>query len=98
MGQYLPEQLEFLDEVSKDERTSSWAHGQSRKGTQAVMKGVFVHGQHFSAEGLLSIDGMVASTVVEGLMTQELFIEYLEFTVVFHNHNSTVITDPLFIY
>ena len=41
---------------------------------------------------------MVASMVVEGSMTQELFIEYLEFTVVFHNHNSTIITDPLFIY
>ncbi|EDR06639.1 uncharacterized protein LACBIDRAFT_328498 [Laccaria bicolor S238N-H82] len=53
MGQYSPEQLGFLDEVSKDERTSSRAHG------------------------------MIASTVVEGSMTRDLFIEYLEFTVVF---------------
>jgi len=47
------------------------------------MKGVFVRGRCFSAEGLLSIDGMVASTVVEGSMMRDLFIEYLEFTVVF---------------
>ena len=87
MGQYSPEQFGFLDEVSKDERTSSQAHGRSCKGTQAIMKGVFFHGQCFSAEGLLSIDGMVASTVVEGSMMQELFVEYLEFTVVFCNHN-----------
>jgi len=87
MGQYSPEQLGFLDKVSKDEHTSSRACGQSRKGTWAIMKGVFVHGQCFSAEGLLSIDGMVASTVVEGSMMQELFVEYLEFTVVFRNHN-----------
>ena len=46
------------------------------------MKGVFVRGRRFSAEGLLSMDGMVASTVVEGSMTQALFVEYLEFTVV----------------
>jgi len=98
MGQYSPEQFGFLDEVLKDEHTSSWACGWSHKGTQAVMKGVFIRGWRFSAKGLLSIDGMVASMVVEGSMTQELFIEYLEFTVVFHNHNSTIITDPLFIY
>jgi hypothetical protein len=87
MGQYSPEQLGFLDKVLKDEHTSSQVCGRSRKGTQAVMKGVFICGQCFSAEGLLSIDGMVASTVVEGSMTRELFVEYLEFTVVFRNHN-----------
>lgn len=48
------------------------------------MKGVFVRGCRFSDEGLLSMDGMVASTVVEGSMTRALFIEYLEFTVVRH--------------
>jgi len=59
MGQYSPEQLGFLDEVLKDERTSFWTRGRSRKGTRAVMKGVFVRGRCFSAKGLLSIDGMV---------------------------------------
>jgi len=98
MGQYSPEQLGFLDEVLKDECTSSQARGWSHKGTWAVMKGVFIHGWHFSAKGLLWIDGMVASMVVEGSMTRELFIKYLEFTVVFYNHNSTIITDSLFIY
>ncbi|KAF8799437.1 hypothetical protein BYT27DRAFT_7236333 [Phlegmacium glaucopus] len=58
MGQYSPQQLGFLDEVSKDERTAFRTR-------------------------LLSVDGMVASTVVEGSMTQALFVEYLEFTVVY---------------
>ena len=97
MGQYSPEQLGFLDEVSKDERTSSRARGRSRKGTRAVMKGVFIRGRRFSAEGLLSIDGMIASTVVEGSMTRDLFIEYLEFTVVYW-YCITVIANPLYIY
>ena len=97
MGQYSPEQLGFLDKVSKDERTSSRARGRSRKGTRAVMKGVFIRGRRFSAEGLLSIDGMIASTVVEGSMTRDLFIEYLEFTVVYW-YCITVIANPLYIY
>ena len=54
MAEYLPKQIGFLDEVSKDERTSSHHQGQSRKGTCAIKKGVFVCGCCFSAEGLLS--------------------------------------------
>ena len=68
MAQYLPEQIGFLDEVSKDERTSCRRRGRSRKGTRAVKKGVFVRGRRFSAEGLLTIDGMIFNTVVEGSM------------------------------
>jgi transposase len=84
MAQYTSEQLGFLDEVSKDERTAFRARGRSRKGTRALRKGVFVRGRRFSAEGLLSIDGMISSTVVEGSMTRVLFLEYLEFSVVSH--------------
>jgi transposase len=82
MAQYSPEQLGFLDEVSKDERTAFRARGRSRKGTCAVKKGVFVRGRRFSAEGLLTIDGMVSNTVVEGSMTRDMFLQYLEHSVV----------------
>ena len=82
MAHYSPEQLGFLDEVSKDERTSARSQGQSRKGTCTVKKGVFIYGQCFSAEGLLTIDGMISNTVVEGSMTCDQFLHYLEFTVV----------------
>lgn len=82
IAQYSPEQLGFLDEVSKDERTSARARGRSKKGTRAIKKGVFVRGCRFSATGLLTIDGMISNTVVEGSMTRDLFLEYLEFTVV----------------
>lgn len=82
MARYSPEQLGFLDEVSKDERTASRLLGWSRKGTHAAKKAVFVRGRCFSAEGLLTIDGMVSNTVVEGSMTRAQFLQYLEFTVV----------------
>jgi transposase len=87
MAQYSPEQLGFLDEVSKDERTSSRLLGRSMKGTRAVKKGVFIRGRRFSAEGLLTIDGLISNTVVEGSMTRVRFLQYLEFTVV-----STILT------
>ena len=82
MAQYQPEQLGFLDEMSKDERTSFRSYGRSTKGIRAVKKGVFVHGRCFSVEGLLSIDGMISNTVVEGSMTKARFMQYLEHSVV----------------
>ena len=82
MAQYTPEQLGFLDEVSKDERTSFRTRGRSLKGTRAVQKGVFVHVRRFSAEGLLSLDGMILCTVVEGSMNWARFLKYLEQSVV----------------
>ncbi|KAF8814511.1 hypothetical protein BYT27DRAFT_7082046 [Phlegmacium glaucopus] len=70
MGQYSPEQLGFLDEVSKDERTAFRTR-------------------------LLSVDGMVASTVVEGSMTRALFVEYLEFTVRCYNTSCIILDTTL---
>ena len=69
MGQYSPGEIGFLDEFSKDERTLHWRCGRAKKGKRAVMRGAFVRGQQVSGEGLLSLDGIVASTVVEGSMT-----------------------------
>ncbi|KAF5337894.1 hypothetical protein D9611_014776 [Ephemerocybe angulata] len=81
MAQYTPEQLGFLDEVSKDERTGSRRFGRAGLGARAVKKGVFIRGRRFSAEGLLTIDGMVSNTVVEGSLTKRGFLNYLEHSV-----------------
>jgi transposase len=82
MGQYQPEQIGFLDEFSKDERTLHRRRGRAKKGKRAVMRGVFVRGRRVSAEGLLSLNGVVASTVVEGSMTREKYLYFLEHSVV----------------
>jgi hypothetical protein len=42
MAQYLPEELGFLDEVSKDERSVGRQYGRSKKGRRAETKQVFV--------------------------------------------------------
>jgi transposase len=82
MGQYGPEEIGFLDEFSKDERTLHRRRGRSKKGTRSVMRGAFVRGRRVSGEGLLTLDGIVASTVVEGSMTRDKFLFFLEHSVV----------------
>ena len=85
MAQYTPEQLGFLDEVSKDEQTPSRRYARSRKGTRAAKNQPFIRGRHTSTEALLTLDGIVAGIVVEGSMTKDMFLEYLELNVVCHN-------------
>jgi len=82
MAQYAPEELCFLDEVHKDERTLYRRRGRAKKGKRAVMRGVFVRGRRVSAEGCLTLDGIVAGTVVEGSMTSDKFLYFLEHSVV----------------
>jgi transposase len=82
MGQYSAEEIGFLNEFSKDERTIQRRRGCTKKGRQACMRGVFVCGRRVSGEGLLTLDGIVASTVVEGSMTREKFLYFLKHTVV----------------
>ncbi|KZT24285.1 hypothetical protein NEOLEDRAFT_1032120, partial [Neolentinus lepideus HHB14362 ss-1] len=71
MSQYSADQLAFLDEVSKDERTPMWKNGCSQQGHRATMRG-----------GVLTVDGLVASLVVYGSLKQEPFLHFLEHTVV----------------
>lgn len=82
MAQYLPEEIGFVDEVSKDERTWGRRYGRSKKGRRAEKSQPFVRGRRTSTEALLTLDGFVAGTVVEGSMTKEMFLEWLEFNVV----------------
>ncbi|KIY45331.1 hypothetical protein FISHEDRAFT_49553 [Fistulina hepatica ATCC 64428] len=62
IAQYTPEQLGFIDETSKDERTVQ-----------------------LTGTGYLTIDGMTACTTVEGSMTREKFLHFLEHHVVRYN-------------
>ncbi|KAJ8456687.1 hypothetical protein ONZ45_g18619 [Pleurotus djamor] len=81
MARYSPEELGFIDETSKDERTVGRHYGRSRQGHRAEKKQVFVRGRRTSTEALLSLDGIVACTVVEGSMTKAMFLDWLEYTV-----------------
>jgi len=82
IAQYDAEQLVFLDETSKDERTATRRRGRSKKGSRAQRRGVFVRGRRLTGTGALSLDGMMASTVVKGSMTREFYLGFLEHSVV----------------
>ena len=82
MAQYSPEELGFIDEVSKDERTVGRRYGRSRRGTRARKSQPFVRGRRTSTVGILSVDGFVTGTSVEGLLMKASFLHWMEFTVV----------------
>ncbi|KAJ7668086.1 hypothetical protein B0H17DRAFT_950140 [Mycena rosella] len=82
MGEYPADYLGFLDETSKNERTTSRGFGRAKKGRRAQMKQKFVRGTRLTATGLLTLDGMVANTVVEGSMKRVDYLEFIEHEVV----------------
>ena len=82
MAQFYPEELGFIDEVSKDERTVGRRYGRSKRGTRARKSQPFVRGRRTSTVGVLSVNGFVAGTSVEGSLTKASFLHWMEFTVV----------------
>jgi len=77
MAQYDPDELGFIDETSKNEKT-----GRARKGQCAEMRQRFVRGRRLTATSLLTVNGITTSKVIEGSMTKSLYLEFLEQEVV----------------
>lgn len=65
MAQYDALELAFIDEVLKDERTLGQHHGCLSKGKWAYKKQPFVHGRCISLKALLTLNGIVACTIVD---------------------------------
>ena len=82
MAQYSPEELGFIDEVSRDERTIGRHYGRAVKGRRAHKQQPFVRGRRTSTVGVLSLDGFVARLTVEGSLTKVVLLEWLEHDVV----------------
>lgn len=82
VGQYSPDQLGFIDETSKDDRTPGRRNGRAKKGCRAQKKQRFVRGKRLTGTGLLTKDGMMATRVVQGSMDGEMFCSFLEEEVV----------------
>jgi hypothetical protein len=82
MAQFSPEELGFIDEVSKDERTVGRCYGRSKRGKRARKCQPFARGRRTSTVGVLSVDGFVTGTSVEGSFTKVSFLHWMEFSVV----------------
>ncbi|KAG1719692.1 hypothetical protein EDB19DRAFT_1647850 [Suillus lakei] len=82
MAQYEPEELGFIDETSKDKRTTAQHFGRLMKGQCAAKKEVFVHGHRVSGLNLLTVNGMIAVAVIKGSFTTPTYKTFLEEEVV----------------
>ncbi|KAJ6534400.1 hypothetical protein B0H19DRAFT_1324112 [Mycena capillaripes] len=81
ISEYPAEYLGFLDETSKNDRTLSRGYGRAKKGCRTRKKEKFVRGTRLTATGLLTVDGMMANTVVEGSMKRADYLEFIEHEV-----------------
>ena len=82
MARYEPEELIFIDETSKDERTLVRRYGRAPRSKRASIMGLFVHGKRLSAVAAMSTDGVIAGKVVLGSFDRARYIEFIESFVV----------------
>jgi transposase len=82
MAQFNPEELGFIDEVSKDERTVGRRFGRAKKGKRAPQSQPFVCGRRTSTVGVLTTEGFVSGLAVEGSLTKAVFLHWMEHSVV----------------
>ena len=77
-----PNMLMFGDEASKDERTSARRRGWSLRGSRCVQRKCFVRGQRYSILPILTLDGIIAYDIIEGSVTSDRFLQFLQELVV----------------
>jgi len=71
------EQLIFLDESAKDERTSCRQYGYSSRNQAAIKKVVFIRGTRYTLLPALSLDGIIALDILQGSCTKERFRNFI---------------------
>jgi hypothetical protein len=71
--EYSAEQLIFIDETSKDERSVSRLYGYSYVNKRANKKVVFIRGKRYTILPALTIDGFIAAEIMEGSCDKNKF-------------------------
>jgi len=77
MEKFLREQLVFVDESAKDERTSCRKFGYALSGMRAGKNCIFVHRKHYTIEAALGIGGIIAHKIQEGAMSSNDFYDFI---------------------
>jgi hypothetical protein len=83
---YTRNQLIFLDESAKDERSLSRLYGYSPRNTPAQKKVVFIRGKRYTILPALTLDGIVAVDVFEGSCDKKKFVDFILNQVVNNNY------------
>ncbi|KAG1777620.1 hypothetical protein EV702DRAFT_1045036 [Suillus placidus] len=73
-----PEMLMFGDEAAKDERTLIHKFGHSKIRTRCIQRKCFVQGKWYSILPILTLNGIIAYDIIEGPMTSERFVQFLQ--------------------
>jgi hypothetical protein len=74
---YTSNQLIFLDESAKDERSLSRLYGYSPRNVRAHKKVVFVRGKRYTILPALTLEGFVAVDVFEGSCDKKRFVDFV---------------------
>ena len=77
MKNFSLEQLVFVDETAKDERTAFRSYGYSPLNRRATIKCPFIRGKRYTIEGALGINGIIAHRIQEGPMNEDDFYNFL---------------------
>ena len=85
-----PNMLMFGDEASKDERTLAHRWGWSLKGTWCIQRKCFLRGRQFSILPILTLNGIIAYDIIEGSVTSERLVQFLQELVVCSNLRTLV--------
>ena len=70
---YNADQLIFIDEPSKDERTLTRLYGYSSINTRAKKSVVFIRGKRYTILPALSLEGFITVNIMEGSCDKERF-------------------------
>lgn len=85
--EFVAEQMVFVDESSKDERTIYRRFGRAPKGQAATVKAKFVRGTCYSIAAAITTEGYIATRVVEGSVDGSEFLDYIAEEVVHCTNN-----------
>lgn len=76
-SQYKPDQLIFIDESAKDERTLNRVYGYSNRGCRIQKNTIFLRGKRYTILPALSLDGYIAVDIIEGSCNKEKFKDFI---------------------
>ena len=74
---YTPNQLIFIDESAKDERSLSRLYGYSPRGIRACKKVVFIRGKRYTILPALTLNGIVGVEIFEGSCDRKRFVDFI---------------------
>ncbi|GBB93508.1 hypothetical protein RclHR1_21840002 [Rhizophagus clarus] len=76
-SQYRPDQLIFIDESSKDERTLNRSYGYSNRGCKLQHNVIFLREKRYTILSALLLDGYIAVDIIEGNCNKERFKDFI---------------------